>query len=109
MNNPSSWSGSAHLIGRGEGSRHWLRFLGRIRYQLLGAVLFGVLAAVDTRRTEEDDRVLDVLRAEAAQRLQIFGEDAKGAGFFAFEKVGVLICKRLRMHLSIIILTRVHT
>jgi hypothetical protein len=39
--------------------------------------------------TEEHDRVLDVLRLEPPQRLEVLGEDANGTGFFAFEKLVV--------------------
>ena len=60
--------------------------------------LLGVLAAVDARRAEEHDGVLDVLRLEAAQRLEILGEDPERARFFGFEKLGIEIRERLRMH-----------
>ena len=56
---------------------------------------FGVLAAVNARRAEEHDGVLDVLRAEAAQRLEILGQDADRPGFFAVEEFTIEIRKRL--------------
>ena len=43
--------------------------------------LLGVLAAVNPRRAEEDDRVLDVLRLEAPKRLEILGENPQRARF----------------------------
>ena len=49
----------------------------------------GLLAAADPGRAEEHDRVLDVLRLEAAQRLQVLGHDADRPGFIALEKGGV--------------------
>ena len=63
------------------------------------ARLFG---AVDARRAEEHHRVLDVFGLEPAQRLQILGEDAKRARFFALEKLFVPVSKRLGMHLVIL-------
>ena len=50
---------------------------------------FGAVAAVDARRPEEDDGVLDLLVGEPAARLEVFGEDADGAPFGALEKAGV--------------------
>ena len=59
-----------------------------------------VLAAVDAGRAEEHDGVLDVLRAEATQRFQIFGEDAERPAFFAVEEITIEI--RERLHSAII-------
>jgi lipopolysaccharide/colanic/teichoic acid biosynthesis glycosyltransferase len=43
VNHPSFLSGNALLAGRAGGALPWFGFLGRIRYQLLGATLFAVL------------------------------------------------------------------
>jgi hypothetical protein len=47
-----------------------------------------VLPAVHARRSEEDDRVLDVLVLEAAQRLEILGEDPDRARLVALQELG---------------------
>ncbi len=60
--------------------------------------LFRVLAAVDAGRAEEHDGVLDVLRLEPAQRLEVLGEDSQRPGFFAFEKRRVEVGERLHVH-----------
>ncbi len=86
-------------FGRGPGAEPALETLER---------LLRVLAAVDARRAEEHDGVLDVLRLEAAQRLEVLGQDADRPGFFALEELGILVGKRLWVHWSIIILTRAH-
>jgi hypothetical protein len=61
-----------------------------------------LLGTVNARRAEEHHRVLDVLCFESAQRLEIFGKDTKGSGFFALEKLLVAVSKRLGMHLVIL-------
>jgi hypothetical protein len=43
-------------------------------------------AAVDSRRPEEDHRVLDLLLLEAAERLEVLGQNANGTCVTAFEK-----------------------
>ena len=48
-----------------------------------------LLAAVNPRRPEEHDGVLDVLRLEAAERFEILGENAKRACLLAFEELRV--------------------
>ena len=70
--------------------------------------LLRVLAAVDARGAEEHDGVLDVLRLEPAQRLEVLRQDADGSGLFALEELGILVGVRLWVHPSIIIPTRVH-
>ena len=55
----------------------------------------GALAAVDPRRSEEDDGVLDLLLLESAQRLEVLGEDPDRPGLVAFEEVRVEIRERL--------------
>jgi hypothetical protein len=57
--------------------------------------LLRALAAVDPRGSKEHHGVLDVLRPEAAKRLEILGEDPERAGFFAVEKFLVEIGERL--------------
>ena len=52
-------------------------------------------AAVNPRRAEEDDGVLDVLRLEAAERLEILGQDPERARFFALEKLRIEVRERL--------------
>ena len=64
-----------------------------MRWYLVGSVLLcvlGVLAAEDARRAEEDDRVLDVLRLESPQRLELLREDSDGPRFLAVEKLLVV-------------------
>src|SRR6185436_3121914 len=56
------------------------------------------LAAVDARRSEEHDRVLDALFLEAPQRFEILGENPDRARFRAFEKLGKQVRKRLLRH-----------
>ncbi len=60
----------------------------------------GALAAVNARRAEEDDRVLDVLLAEAAQRLEVLGNDANRAGLLALEEIAHQVRQRLTRHAS---------
>src|SRR4030095_11241976 len=57
-----------------------------------------LLGAVNASGAEEDYRVLDVLRLESAQWLEILGEDTKRSRFFALEKLLVPVSKRLGMH-----------
>src|SRR5260221_9090380 len=56
------------------------------------------LAAVDARRTEKHDRVLNLLFLEATKRLEIFGQNADGPGVVAVEKLRVLVRERLLRH-----------
>jgi hypothetical protein len=60
------------------------------------------LAAVNARRPEEHDGVLDVLELEATLRLEVFGEDADGACIFALQKGVIEVSLRLRTHPPII-------
>src|SRR4029434_2731902 len=46
-----------------------------------------LLAAVDARGSEKNDSVLDALRLEAAQRLEVLGEDADRTRLVAVEEV----------------------
>src|SRR5438132_1019179 len=59
---------------------------------------FGALARFDARRSEKDDRVLDFLVLEAAERFEIFRQNPKGAALFALEKLRIQICERLLRH-----------
>ena len=59
---------------------------------------FGALAAVDPRRSEEDDRVLDPLLLEPSERLEVLGENADRARFLAFEKIRVEVRQRRLRH-----------
>src|SRR5437762_744774 len=56
------------------------------------------LAAIHARRTEKDDRVLNLLFLEATERLEIFSDDADGTGVVAVEKLRVLVRERLLRH-----------
>ena len=58
----------------------------------------GPLAAVDARRPEEHDRVLDLLVLEAAQRLEVLGQDADRPRLVALEKLRVQVRERLLRH-----------
>src|SRR5207244_11726570 len=58
----------------------------------------GALAAVDARRSEEDDGVLDLLILEAPQRLEVLREDPDRPGLGAVEELGVQIRHRLLRH-----------
>ncbi len=58
----------------------------------------GALAAVDAGRPEEDDGVLDFLVLEAAERLEVLGEDANRPAFFALEKLRIEVRERLLRH-----------
>jgi hypothetical protein len=60
------------------------------------------LAAVNASRSEEDDRVLDVLLLEPAQRLELFGKNADRTGVLALEKGGIEIRLSLLAHPPII-------
>src|SRR5687768_7331999 len=62
--------------------------------QLLEGLL-GRFAAVNARRPEKDHGVLDVLRLEATERLEILGENAKRACLFALQKRRVEVGERL--------------
>jgi hypothetical protein len=66
--------------------------------------LLGMRTAVDPRRAEEHDGVLDILCFEAAQRLEILGENPDWARFFRFEKLVILIGERLKVHAGILFL-----
>jgi hypothetical protein len=50
--------------------------------------LLGRFAAVNARRAEENNGVLDVLRLEATERLEVFGENAKRAASSLSRNVG---------------------
>ena len=54
------------------------------------------VAAVDPRRPEEDDGVLNLLLLESPQRLEVLREDADRPGLVAFEEVRVEVRERLR-------------
>ena len=56
------------------------------------------LAAVDPRRPEKHHRVLNLLFLEAAQRLEVLGEDAERPGLGALEKLRIQVGQRLLMH-----------
>ena len=60
----------------------------------------GALAAVDAGRSEEHDRVLNLLILEAAQRLEILGEDANRPRLGAFEELRVQVRQRLLRHIT---------
>jgi hypothetical protein len=60
--------------------------------------LLRTLAASRACRSEEDDRVLDVLRAEAAERLEILGENPDRPRLLALEEFRHEIGQRLRVH-----------
>jgi hypothetical protein len=55
----------------------------------------GVHPAVDARRSEKDDGVLDVLGLEPTKGLQVLGEDADRARLVAFEKLEAVVRQRL--------------
>jgi hypothetical protein len=57
---------------------------------------------VDPRRSEEDDRILNALRFEPAQGLQILGKDAQRASVLAVEELRIHVRERLRVHAAII-------
>jgi hypothetical protein len=50
-----------------------------------------VLTAVDARRSEKHDGVLDVLHAEPPQRFQVLGQDPDRTGFLAVEELPIEI------------------
>jgi hypothetical protein len=54
----------------------------------------GFFATVKARRAEEDDGVLNLLAAEAGERLHVLGDDADEAAIGAVEEGGVLIGQR---------------
>ena len=58
------------------------------------------VAAVDAGRSEEHDRVLNLLIREAAERFEIFGQDANRPRIGAFEELPVLVCERLLRHIT---------
>src|SRR6266850_7183292 len=60
----------------------------------------GALAAVDPRRSEEDDRVLDFLLLESAQRLEVLREDPDRPRLGALEELTIQIRERLLRHKS---------
>src|SRR5262245_3914712 len=61
---------------------------------------FGPFAAVDARRSEEHDRILDLLFLETAERLEILRENSDRTRFRTFEKLPVQIRERLMGHES---------
>ena len=56
--------------------------------------MVGLLAPAKARRAEEDHRVLNLLAAEARQRLHVLGDDADQPPVGAVQKAGVLIGQR---------------
>ena len=60
----------------------------------------GALAAVDAGRSEEHDRVLNLLIREAAERFEIFRQDANRPRIGALEELPVLVCERLLRHIT---------
>jgi len=58
----------------------------------------GALAAVDARRAEEDDGVLNFLLLESAQRLEVLGENPDWARLGALEELRVQVRQRLLGH-----------
>ena len=56
--------------------------------------VIGLFAAMEARRTEEHNCVLNLLAAESGQGLKIFGDDANGAPFSAVQERGVFVCQR---------------
>ena len=59
-----------------------------------GQKIRGILATLDAGGTEEDDRVLNLLAAEAREGLAVFGEQAQNSAIRAVEKRFVLIGER---------------
>ena len=85
-----------------EDLRHLATRADAVRFRQLVERLLRGFAAVNTRRSKEHHRVLDVLDLEAALRLEVFGQDADGARVLALEKGVIEIGLRLRTHLPII-------
>ena len=56
------------------------------------------IAGIDARRPEKDHRVLDLLSAEAFERLEILGENPDGPRLIAVEKVLVFVRVWLLRH-----------
>jgi hypothetical protein len=59
----------------------------------------GALPAVDAGRSEKDDRVLNLLILEAAQGLEVLGEDPNRARLRAFQELRMLVGHRLLRHI----------
>ena len=85
----------ARHVDSGLGALHiLLKFLSRGRRVIFlksGQRLRGSFAALKPRGAEEHDGVLDLLAAEAGQRLLVFGQHAQDASVRAVEKRLVLI------------------
>jgi hypothetical protein len=56
-----------------------------------GQTVASVVVAVDTGGAKEDDRVLDLLAAEARERLAVLGQQAQNSAVRTVEKRFVLI------------------
>src|SRR5262245_51484739 len=56
------------------------------------------LAAVDARRPEEHNSVLNPLLLEAAERFEIFGDDPDGARFLTVEELRIHVRERRLRH-----------
>ena len=82
-------------VDRGLGALHVLGLLrgGNVSAVAadFGQAVRGVVAAVDAGRAEEDDRVLDLLAAEARERLAVLGQQAQDSAVGTVEKWFVLI------------------
>ena len=63
---------------------------GQLRQGALGAH-----PALNPRRPEEYDRVLNVVVAKSSERLEIFGQDPDGSGIVAFQEFAIQIGKRV--------------
>ena len=59
---------------------------------------FGALAAAGARGAEEDHGVLDVLRPEAPERLEVLGQDADRPRVIAREELRHQVGQGLRIH-----------
>src|SRR5208337_4739454 len=56
-----------------------------------GQTVVGVVVAVDAGGAEEDDRILDLLAAEARERFAVLGQQAQNSAVRTVEKWFVLI------------------
>src|SRR6185437_14901165 len=83
----------ARRVHAGDGSLEFgfLLFIGGAFAFDRGKIFLRGLAVVKARGAEKDDRVLNLLTAEACKRLAVFGKDAENAAVRAVQKLFVLV------------------
>jgi hypothetical protein len=67
---------------------------GGIFLTCIGKQTAGVIVALDPSRSEEDDRVLNLLAAETRQRLAILGQQPQYSAIWTIQKRFILISQR---------------